>query len=58
MVLTEGAANILITSMSIFAGLLFNLLLLVYDVMNRGPRPHAPMSEEERELAGAQGQDA
>lgn len=49
--ITDSAANILITSMSIFAGLLFNLLLLVYDVMSRGPRPLPPVSEEERELA-------
>jgi hypothetical protein len=46
--ITESAANIMITSMSIFAGLLFNLLLLVYDVVSRGPRPLPPMSDEER----------
>ena len=49
--ITESAANVLITSMSIFAGLLFNLLLLVYDVVSRGPRPVLPISDEEREHA-------
>lgn len=49
--ITEGAANALITSMSIFAGLLFNLLLLVYDVVNRAPRPRPSMSNEERRNA-------
>ena len=49
--LNENSANILITSMSIFAALLFNLLMLVYDVVSRGPSPHPPMSDEEREYA-------
>jgi len=34
-VLTEGMVGILTTSMSIFAGLLFNLLMIVYDIIRK-----------------------
>lgn len=40
--ITESASNVLITAMSIFSALLFNLLLLVYDVVNRNDGDRGP----------------
>jgi hypothetical protein len=42
--LSDTIANALITSFSVFAALLFNLLLLVYDISGKPPTNH--MSEE------------
>lgn len=42
--LTEGFKNILIVSLSIFAALLFNLLILIYDIIKRGQ----PNNKEEK----------
>lgn len=35
--LTREAVNVLITSLSVFAALLFNLLLLIYDIVRKPP---------------------
>jgi len=35
-VIIEGLRNLLVTSLSIFAALLFNLLLLIYDIVKKG----------------------
>lgn len=35
-VLTPGLVGVLATSLSVFAALLFNLILLIYDMLNRG----------------------
>jgi hypothetical protein len=38
LIIGKGMTNVLITALAIFAGLLFNLLLLIFDIANK-PRP-------------------
>ena len=49
--LSDDMVSILITSMSIFAALLFNLLLLVYDVVQKaGPARRAQTNQDEERV--------
>ncbi|MBN1315169.1 MAG: hypothetical protein JXA42_06870 [Anaerolineales bacterium] len=41
--LDNQAIDILVTSLSIFAALLFNLLLLIYDIVSRGTNNQRPL---------------
>lgn len=46
--INDGAANLIITSMSIFAGLMINVLVLIYTVANNSKA--SGLSEEETDL--------
>lgn len=47
--LKESIVNILITSLSIFAALLFNLLLLIYDIIKK-PEKETPKARQKKKL--------
>ena len=43
--LTDAAANVLVTSLSVFSALLFNLLLLIYDIIRKEERHQKPKNK-------------
>jgi len=42
----QGAVGILVTSLSVFAALLFNLLLLIYDIVRKAEGQNASLKEK------------